>query len=178
MNIEKLTYFLQLSGKLKYTKRTGWVEAEVPEPESVADHVFRVALLSMILSDDKGLDTLKAVTMALIHDLPEALIGDLPPRQKETDHILQESQTMNQMLELLPEKLSINYRVLWDEYIEGKSPEAKLVHTVDKLEMLLQAAEYKINENQNRRLEHFWQTKIDTEYEAYKDSFKELKNKV
>jgi putative hydrolase of HD superfamily len=68
------------SGKLKELKRTGWVESGILEPESVADHSYRTTLLAMILSDQKGLDTLKTVKMALLHDLVESVTGDLTQR--------------------------------------------------------------------------------------------------
>jgi putative hydrolases of HD superfamily len=66
MNIKAL---MLNAGKLKELKRTGWVESEVSDPESVADHSYRVALLTMVLSDKEGLDTLKAVRISLLHDL-------------------------------------------------------------------------------------------------------------
>ena len=77
-----LIEFISEVGRLKRLPRTGWVESGVPDPESVADHSFRVALLTLVLADLKGLDALKAVRMALIHDLGEAETGDLTPARR------------------------------------------------------------------------------------------------
>jgi putative hydrolase of HD superfamily len=39
-------------GKLKSLKRTGWVREGMPDPESVAEHTFRVCFLILVLGDD------------------------------------------------------------------------------------------------------------------------------
>ncbi len=156
---------MRYAGKLKELKRTGWVESSVPEPESVADHSYRVALLAMTLSDMKGLDTLKTVRMALLHDLAESKTGDLTPRQKQGDHGKLESDAIMDILSTLPEKVSQLYSHTWDEYQANETPEAKLVHNADKIEMLIQAKEY---ESEGAKLDQFWETEIDPEYEKYK----------
>jgi 5'-deoxynucleotidase YfbR-like HD superfamily hydrolase len=78
-NFQNISKFLKIAGMLKRTPRTGWVEVSIYQPESVADHTFRTAILSMLYADIEGLDPLKLLRMALIHDLPEALTGDLTP---------------------------------------------------------------------------------------------------
>jgi hypothetical protein len=61
-------------GKLKTLKRTGWVNNNVFEPESVADHMYRMSMLTFMLVDtDIKRDHLMKVCM--IHDLAEALVG-------------------------------------------------------------------------------------------------------
>jgi putative hydrolase of HD superfamily len=156
---------LEKAGKLKEIKRTGWVESGVLEPESVADHSYRVALLAMTLSDNKGLDTLKTVRMALLHDLAESTIGDLTPRQKQGNHETLESEAMKQILETLPQNVRELYLETWKEYQKNESPEARLVHNADKLEMLVQAKEY---EEKGVKLDQFWETELDQDYEKYK----------
>jgi putative hydrolase of HD superfamily len=175
VNNEDLTRFLHLSGKLKDLKRTGWVEAGIRDPESVADHVFRVTLFSMILSDDKILDTLKVIRMALIHDLPESLIGDLTPKQKTSSHINNENDAMNQVLRLLPEQPKKSYHTIWEEYIRNNTPESRIVHEADKLEMLLQAAEYEARGEPGKKLELFWKTEISPEYKELVRAFRRFK---
>ena len=156
---------MEKAGRLKALKRTGWVESGVPSPESVADHSYRTALLAMTLSDANGLDTLKTVRMALIHDLAESTIGDLTPRQKQGNHSTLESQAMNEILATLPEKLHQLYKETWIEYQQNETPEAKLVHNADKLEMLIQAKEY---QKTGVNLDQFWETEIDPEYQKYR----------
>ena len=156
---------MRSAGKLKELKRTGWVESGVPEPESVADHSYRVALLTMTLSDRKGLDTLKAVRMALLHDLAESKVGDLTPRQKQDNHGNLETEALSEILTDLPEEMENLYLDTWNEYQKNETPEAKLVHNADKIEMLIQAKEY---EEKGSKLDQFWDTEIDPEYEKYK----------
>lgn len=156
---------MRSAGKLKELKRTGWVESSVLESESVADHSYRVALLTMTLSDRKGIDTLKTVRMALLHDLAESKVGDLTPRQKQSNHGELESIAMKEILSELPQEISSLYLETWDEYQRNETDEAKLVHNADKIEMLIQAKEYELK---GSRLDQFWDTEIDPEYQKYK----------
>lgn len=57
--------------KCKRLKRTGWVKSQIPDPETVAEHSFRVSLLAMILAPQFKVDQTKVTKMALIHDLGE-----------------------------------------------------------------------------------------------------------
>ena len=79
MKPEDLLELMGFVGKLKELERTGWAMRGVKRPESVADHSFGTAILSMILAKDEGLDVGKAAMMALVHDLPEAVVGDIVP---------------------------------------------------------------------------------------------------
>jgi putative hydrolase of HD superfamily len=139
---ENLIRLLREAGKLKRTRRTGWVEAGVSGPESVADHSYRVALLSMLLSDHRGLDTLKAVRMAILHDLAEAVTGDLTPRQKTPEHGAEELRAFAGLVEGLPTRQRQTYLEAMEEYVAGETGEAALVRAADRLEMVLQALEY------------------------------------
>jgi putative hydrolase of HD superfamily len=140
---EKVIALLREAGKLKRIPRTGWVEVGVRDPESVADHSYRVALLSMLLSDHAGLDTLKALRMAVLHDLAEAVTGDLTQRQKAGDHEAAESRAFRGLVRGLSVEQRRLYVDTMDEYAAGKTEEAALVHAADKLEMVLQALEYR-----------------------------------
>lgn len=51
----------------------------VDNAETVACHMYRVALMAMVLRDN-GLDVARCVQMALVHDLAEAIVGDITPR--------------------------------------------------------------------------------------------------
>jgi putative hydrolase of HD superfamily len=126
----------------------------------------------MILSDGRGLDTLKAVRMALLHDLAEAETGDLTPPQKDADpagfkHA--EEAAMSRMLEKLPPE----YIGAWREFYEGSSEEARLVRDADKLEMVMQAAEYQGSGGDRMKLMRFWHAEIKgAEAKAIRDSIK------
>lgn len=154
-NFHDLIRFFQVTGRLKRTPRSGWVEVGIPQPESVADHLFRTAILCMIYADLEDLNQLKLLRMALIHDLPEAITGDLTPSKKTKVSKDREDTVINQLLNLLPIKLREKYLIDWKEYQEGKTRDAKAVRQLEKLEMALQAIEYKPAGLTGQNLERF-----------------------
>src|SRR3989339_2211175 len=81
--MEDLIDFLHKVGQLKGLKRTGWVYKNIPDPESVAEHSFRTAILALVLADELKADKERLVKMALIHDLAESITGDLTPWDKD-----------------------------------------------------------------------------------------------
>ena len=153
--LQDIVKFLEITGVLKRTPRTGWIDVGVYQPESVADHTFRTAVLCMLYADIESVDPLKLLRMALIHDLPEAIIGDLMPSQKTTETKEKEENAMTHMLDLLPKTQRENYLAVWKEYQEGKTREAKAVRQIEKIEMALQAKEYEKFGSANKSLERF-----------------------
>jgi putative hydrolase of HD superfamily len=153
--LDEIVEFLRMAGLVKRISRSGWVEVGVDSPESVADHAFRTAILCMIFSDLEDLDRLKMIQMALLHDLPEAIIGDLTPSEKTRQALEREDAAMKQLLRLLPERLRQRYLKLWLEYAESKTKEAKAVRQLEKLEMALQAREYEAAQPSLKGLERF-----------------------
>lgn len=131
--------------QLKTVPRIGWIiKADVKKPESVADHSYALAIISMILGDIYGLDTLRMVRLALLHDISESLVGDIQPDDlpKNVKHEL-ERKAFHALCKGLPNKLKRLYTEIFDDFLECKTEEAKLVSQLDKLEMALQATLYK-----------------------------------
>ena len=176
VDTDGLIDFIAEAGRLKRLPRTGWVESGVPDPESVADHSFRVALIALVLADAKGLDSLKAVRMALLHDLAEAETGDLTPVQKGADPEASkrvEDEAMGRLLDKLPEAIRGAYRDAWREFSEASTEEARLVRDADKLEMVIQASEYQKGAMGGEKLMRFWHAKINgEEAKAIRDAVK------
>ena len=141
-SLQNIIKFLEIIGMLKRTPRIGWVDVGIYKPESVADHTFRTAFLCMLYADIKALDPLKLLRMALIHDLPEALMGDLMPSQKSAETKKREETVISQILSFVPKRQKEIYLAIWNEYQEGKTREAKVVRQLEKIEMALQAKEY------------------------------------
>jgi 5'-deoxynucleotidase YfbR-like HD superfamily hydrolase len=84
-----------------------------------------------------------SVSVALLHDLPEALIGDAMPNERSgTQKAEIETKAMEELLRSLPPKVRSLYREAWREFSAGDTEEARLVRQLDKLEMALQAWEY------------------------------------
>ncbi len=138
--------FFTTACRLKRVKRKGWlVKAKVcrEDAESVADHSYMLALMAMVMADAKGLDSYKAIRMALLHDLAESITGDYMPEEiDEKSKRAIEHDAMLRLLNTLPGGLRDEYARLWDEYANCRSDEAKLVHELDKAEMVLQARCY------------------------------------
>jgi putative hydrolase of HD superfamily len=129
-------------GRLKTLRRAGWVRAGVSEPESVADHSYRVAMLALLLGPRLGLDVDRLVRMALLHDLAEARIGDLTPldRVAPAEKSAGESAAFSDIVGGLPEGPAL-FEV-WRDYETGATPEGRIAKQLDKLEMALQTLEY------------------------------------
>jgi len=123
--------------------RSGYVLRGVAEPESVTEHSWHVLFLVWTLGPRvPGLDVGRAVEIALVHDLAELRVGDLPRTaahyfpagaKKEA-----ESAAMADVLAPLPPRA----RELYREYQEGTSAEARMVKACDKLQLMLKVAVY------------------------------------
>jgi putative hydrolase of HD superfamily len=150
-----LIEFFKRSGKLKKVSRSGWMRVGIKSPESVADHTFRTALLCMIFSSLEGLDELKMLQMALIHDLPEVIVGDLTPSEKIKSDKNSEEDAMRSLLALLPKEVRGKCIKVWHEYTTSETDEAKAVRQLEKLEMALQAREYEESGATRENLEAF-----------------------
>ncbi|KAH7826942.1 putative HD domain containing protein [Monocercomonoides exilis] len=118
----------------------------VNNPETVSSHIFRTALLGFVIRE-KDIDYGKCIKMGLIHDLAESVIGDLTPDQalKVDKHQL-EADGVKKLCEDLPVDVADEFTTLWNEFEDGNTKEAKLVREFDKLEMIMQAREYEIDQ--------------------------------
>lgn len=130
--MSSLLPFLHVAGGLKRVPRSGWVHSKVPcRIESVADHSWRVAVLALAL-DDGPHDRQRALRMGLLHDLQEALVGDMMPENKSgvsaKDKHDMERRAVEKLVAMLPEgELRSELPVLFDEYEKGVSATAVFV---------------------------------------------------
>jgi putative hydrolases of HD superfamily len=130
-------------GVLKRVRRAGWWHAGVRDPESVAEHTMRVAQLAALIATEEGADPARATLLALWHDTQETRTGDLPHTvtpylSKPEPRDITAHQTA-----ALPERSRELVQAAVDEYERGESREAACARDADKLEMLLQAVEYR-----------------------------------
>lgn len=136
--------FVDAALDLKDVRRQGWVDAGLEHPESVADHSYAAAVLAMLMSDQAGLDTERVVRMALLHDMAEGITGDITPGSMDpAEKRRREQEAMRHILDCLPERLRDAYDSIWREYTSAQTPEARLVHDADRLDMGLQAHRYR-----------------------------------
>jgi putative hydrolase of HD superfamily len=155
--------FFHISANLKKIPRQGWIDKlSIDSPESVADHVFSMAMMGMIFSDLENYNTGKILKIILLHDLAESIIGDMTPEQisKEEKTAL-ENKAIKKILNYLPISLQKQYDVLWEEYQSNNSKEARIVHQLDKLEMALQAKIYSNDGYSKEKLDSFFNSARD-----------------
>jgi putative hydrolase of HD superfamily len=135
--------------------RAGFVIRGVPDPESVSEHSWHLALLVWTLTPRlEGIDTGKALEMALIHDLAEVRLGDLPLTAGRyfPGDAKQEAET-NAFADLT-KPLDGRARALFAEYQNGETLEARLVKACDKLQLMIKVASYE--RAGARGLREFW----------------------
>ncbi len=152
-----LVNLLLSAGAMKNLPRTGWLLTGIKDCESVADHSFRVVVISLLLGDlIEGVDRDRLLRMAVLHDLPESIATDLPLRAVQAMGRDAKRQAERRAWgELLPHNQVLDdWRAVWDEFQEGITLEARLARAADKLEMLLQAYEYE--RTGFRGLDDFW----------------------
>uniref|UniRef100_A0A915ECV1 5'-deoxynucleotidase HDDC2 n=1 Tax=Ditylenchus dipsaci TaxID=166011 RepID=A0A915ECV1_9BILA len=136
---------LNILDNLKHLKRTGWVHFNVPEPETVASHMYRMAVLAMSLEQKlPHVNATRCVKMALVHDIAEAIVGDLTPRcgVSEESKFSLEEKALLQIASYVPALTGQEWIALWREYEAATTDEAIVVKQLDKLDMIAQAFTY------------------------------------
>jgi 5'-deoxynucleotidase YfbR-like HD superfamily hydrolase len=141
-DVEGMTNFLYEMGLLKRYKRTGWLIAGVDNPESIAEHSFRTAIIGYVLAVMEGADPAKTAALCLFHDTQETRIGDVPSVGKAYVVTAPNPEVTADQVAGFPAQAAQAVRELVDEYEARQSLEARLAKDADKLECLIQAREY------------------------------------
>ncbi len=159
---------LTLLIELKRIRRTGWLDrgATPDSVESVADHSYLTALIAWLTALDRPeLDAGRVLKLAMVHDIAEAIIGDLPPyesdevpgpgdpdavraffsvrhlrspEQNAAKHAA-EAAAFDQIARLMPGAARAEFSSLWQEYEARQTPEARFVKDADTLEAFLES---------------------------------------
>lgn len=135
--------FLYEAGLLKRYKRTGWVVAGVPDPESIADHSHRTALTAAVIAELEGANPERAAFLALFHDTQETRLTDIPYIGKRYLKASSNAEVTADQVSGMPEGLARLIGGAEAEYEAMESAEARCAKDADKLECLLQAVEYR-----------------------------------
>ena len=139
MRLSGLLDFLQAAEQLKDTLRSG--STRKGRKESTAEHSWRLALMILVFEKELGeVDIPKLLKLCLIHDLGEAISGDIPaPEQTPGDDRQdRERRDFQELCAPLPADTAQDLLSLWDEYAGAQTLEARLAKAFDKLETMLQ----------------------------------------
>lgn len=136
MNPRDYITFLKTIEKLKCNTRHSWTSTG--RRESVAEHSWRLALMAMLCADEyPSLDMDKVIKMCLIHDLGEAVTGDIPAFLKTEDDETKEENAVEHLLSLLPKDMEEEFFSLFSEMAAIESDEAKLFKALDNMEAIV-----------------------------------------
>lgn len=158
---KKIVDFMIVAGKLKWTKRSGWLEKEMPEPETVAEHTFRVTILSLILAKKLNIDANKITSMAIFHDLAEGVLGD-PITERGgkivgKHNLKEECRFMKKVFSNLGMPRLYSY---WYENIlentRKKTIYSDILYQIGKIATVWQALEYELMGVPKNKTEEFW----------------------
>jgi putative hydrolase of HD superfamily len=131
--------FLREAEKLKDVLRSGHTSGG--RPESVAEHTWRLCLMVLVFADALGdVDIAKLLKLCIVHDLGEALSGDVPAimQTADTNKAMQERADLEVLTQSLHPAKRDEILALWEEYEAASTPEAVLAKGFDKLETILQ----------------------------------------
>ncbi|MED0685919.1 HD domain-containing protein [Anoxybacillus ayderensis] len=149
-DIAKIINAIKLAQNLKMELRHSWLSNG--RQESVAEHTWRMSFMAILIAPYiKNINHEKLIKMIIIHDLVEAIVGDIPAFN--TLYQIEEKNKKEQMefeaaLEIkniLPKEIGEEIFHLWLEFEEKKTYEAKVANALDKLEVQLQHNEAHIS---------------------------------
>ena len=164
------------AGLLKKIKRSGWWVAGIKDPESVADHSFRCAIIGYYMAHLEGVDPFKVMAMALFNDIHEARINDLHKMgHYYIDFKEAEKKVFKDQVEHLDKGIKIEMTSLRGEYDAQKTKASIVARDADILECLLQAKEY--YDSGYLKAKKFFKTAPDhLKTKSAKNFWKQMKN--
>lgn len=143
--------FFHILERLKTTPRAGWRRFGVTQGESISDHMYRMAMMTLFAPKSLAgkIDITRCTKMALLHDIAESIVGDITPVEgiSKIEKNRRESTTMDYLTKNIlgnveDGKIAEEMREIWQEYEDAETLESKFVHDIDKIELILQMVEY------------------------------------
>lgn len=136
LSTETLLSFLNKIEKLKSVPRHCVTSDGIPE--TVAGHSWRTAMLACLIREEfPDTDMDKVICMCLIHDIGEAVTGDIPAFEKKKRDKAVEKQAVNELLRILPDSLYTKFSQMFEEMEALDTREAKIYKALDKLEAVI-----------------------------------------
>jgi putative hydrolase of HD superfamily len=160
-----LNFFIEI-GKLKRKNRKGMMFYGIKDPETTAEHTFRMTIVAWFLGTMENMNIEKVIKTSLVHDLCEVYAGDitpydglLPKDEKEKydfvrkwPHLSQEikkkrhkekqekeRRSLEKLVKNLEPKVKKEILNLWWDLEIGKTKEARFARQIDRAENLIEA---------------------------------------
>jgi len=129
-------------GHLKQLPRSGWLLLGIPQPETVAEHSFRVGVIGVMLAALEGADVGRVAALCLLHDAHETRIGDVPSVGRAYITTAVPEAVSAHQTSGMPDEVAKVVQDLVAEYEATETTESRVAHDADKIETLTQAIEY------------------------------------
>lgn len=136
--------------KVNNIERSGWINAKIPSmhKESISEHMYSMYLLADLYLPcnlEDGYDKERIKKLIMIHDLGEAVIGDIPHPKKTADDDLKEDFAAKTLF------FAVRYHSddsslydLWNEWMAGKTINSRIAHDIDVLQFNYQFMSYAV----------------------------------
>jgi putative hydrolase of HD superfamily len=138
---QQVRFLVEIDKSKQILRQTLLVDAS--RQENDAEHSWHLAVMAILLSEyagDAGLDLLRVVKMALIHDVVEIDAGDtfVYDAVGNADRREREERAAERIFSILPADLALEMRALWEEFEAQESAEARFATALDRFQPVLQ----------------------------------------
>jgi putative hydrolase of HD superfamily len=118
------------------------INAQSRRAENDAEHSWHLCLCVIVLAEHANhpsLDVLRVLKMLIVHDLVEIDAGDTFAYDTAAMAGQHDREVLaaNRIFGLLPPDQTRDFRALWDEFEEKRTPEAKFATAVDRFQPML-----------------------------------------
>jgi putative hydrolase of HD superfamily len=139
--LEKQVQFILEVDKLKEVfRQTECTQSR--RPENDAEHSWHLCLAVIVLAEHAnlpGLDVMRVLRMLIIHDIVEIDAGDTfaYDAARAADQHAREARAADRIFGLLPADQTREFRSLWDEFEEKRTPESRFANAIDRFQAML-----------------------------------------
>jgi putative hydrolases of HD superfamily len=175
----KILEFLHVAENLKKLIRHSWLSDG--RRESVAEHTWRMSLMFLLVEPHLGipLDSKKTLEMIIIHDIIEALVGDIPAFEQfnaetKLQKVKMETEAINEIRSTLDNETGEKFYLLWHEFENKETNEAKVANALDKLEAQIQHNEADISTWLEIEKEMLYMMQKHVDFNEFLTVFKEV----